>query len=85
MEIRTLGTFCRDSNKSEVHEIYYQRPNENVASLKRGRVREIVVIPDIGGLPDHSGISPDRLPFACRVDISAATPLSAFQGRDHGD
>jgi hypothetical protein len=48
-------------------------------------VREIVVIPDIAGLPDHAGMSPDRLPFACRVDISAATPLSAFQGRDHGD
>jgi hypothetical protein len=48
-------------------------------------VREIVVIPDIGSLPGHSGMSPDRLPFACCVDISAATPLSAFQGRDHGD
>jgi hypothetical protein len=30
-------------------------------------------------------VSPDRLPFADCVDISAATPTSAFQGRNHGD
>ena len=27
----------------------------------------------------------DRLPSADGVDISAATPISAFQGRNHGD
>jgi hypothetical protein len=61
--------------------------NKRLAIVKfhRVHVREIVVIPGIDGLPDQPGMSPGRLPFGCRVDISAATPLSAFQGRDHGD
>jgi hypothetical protein len=52
----------------------------------RVHLREIVVIsgPIIGGSGDP-GISPDRLPFSGGVDISAAIPLSALQGRNHGD
>jgi hypothetical protein len=48
-------------------------------------VREIVVIPGVDWAPDIRGIWPDRLPLRDGVDISAATPISAFQGRNHGD
>jgi hypothetical protein len=48
-------------------------------------IREIVVIPGIHWPPEIRGISPDRLPLRDGADISAATPISAFQGRNHGD
>src|SRR5216684_4175086 len=48
-------------------------------------VREIVVIPGVNRPPDIRGIGPDRLPLRDGADISAATPISAFQGRNHGD
>jgi hypothetical protein len=32
-----------------------------------------------------SATLPDRLPSRDGADISAATPTSGFQGRDHGD
>jgi hypothetical protein len=37
------------------------------------------------GLRAIKGISPDRLPSRDGADISAATPISGYQGRDHGD
>jgi hypothetical protein len=52
---------------------------------------EIVVIwvtersPDHPGFGPIRGISPDRLPFRHSADISPATPISGFQGRNHGD
>jgi hypothetical protein len=45
---------------------------------ERVHLREIVVIPGLG-------VSSGRLPFVDGVDISPATPTSAFQGRNHGD
>jgi hypothetical protein len=48
-------------------------------------LREIVVIPGVDWPPDIRGIWPDRLPLRDGADISAATPISAFQGRNHGD
>jgi hypothetical protein len=53
---------------------------------ERVHLREIVVIPGTDCPPGaEPGISPDRLPFADGADISAATPISPLQGRDHGD
>jgi hypothetical protein len=52
---------------------------------------EIAVILAIVGGSARSGfcaidaISPDRLPSRDGADISPATPISGFQGRDHGD
>jgi len=47
---------------------------------------EIVVIPGIDRLLGQSGAnSADRLPLADGADISAATPVSPLQGRNHGD
>jgi len=47
---------------------------------------EIVVIRGIDRLLGQSGaVSADRLPFADSADISAAIPISALQGRNHGD
>jgi hypothetical protein len=52
----------------------------------RVHLREIVVIfGTYWRLGRSRGISPDRLPFSGGVDISAAIPLSALQGRNHGD
>jgi hypothetical protein len=52
---------------------------------------EIAVILGMDGVAGWPGlcamdaISPDRLPSRDGADISAATPISGFQGRDHGD
>jgi hypothetical protein len=56
------------------------------AVAEKVHLREIVVIRRIGCPPGRSeSISPDRLPSADGADISPATPISAFQGRNHGD
>jgi hypothetical protein len=53
---------------------------------ERVHLCEIVVIPGIDCLTRAiEAISADRLPFADSADISAAIPLSALQGRNHGD
>jgi hypothetical protein len=52
---------------------------------ERVHLGEIVVIYRIGPAGRSRGISPDRLPLPGVVDISAATPINAFQGRNHGD
>jgi hypothetical protein len=53
---------------------------------ERVHLCEIVVIPCIDRLLGQSGgISADRLPFADGADISAAIPVSALQGQNHGD
>jgi hypothetical protein len=52
---------------------------------------EIAVILAMNGNTGRSrpcaieAISPDRLPSRDGADISPATPISGFQGRDHGD
>jgi hypothetical protein len=53
---------------------------------ERVHVREIVVIQGAGRQAGRPlGLSPDRLPFRGGVDISAATSINLFQGRNHGD
>ena len=57
---------------------------------ERVHLGEIVVISGAAAWPDGRpravrAISPDRLPSRDGADISAATPISGFQGRDHGD
>jgi hypothetical protein len=52
---------------------------------ERVHLCEIVVIPGIDRPLGPSAISADRLPFADGADISAAIPVSALQGRNHGD
>jgi hypothetical protein len=55
-----------------------------------GEIAVILGINGVAGSPrpvsgEVKGISPDRLPSCDGADISAATPISGFQGRDHGD
>jgi hypothetical protein len=52
---------------------------------ERVHVGEIGVILAATAGRATSDASPDRLPFPGGVDISAATPISPFQGRNHGD
>jgi hypothetical protein len=56
-----------------------------MVTSERVHVGEIAVIWTALGVRAFRDISPDRLPCVERVDISAATPISAFQGRNHGD
>jgi hypothetical protein len=64
-----------------------ERVNEIATRLaERVHLREIVVIlPPSSRVMAASGALAGRLPFADGADISAATPTSAFQGRNHGD
>jgi hypothetical protein len=56
-----------------------------MVTSQRVHIREIAVIPAALAGSANRDMSLDRLPCRERIDISAATPISAFQGRNHGD
>jgi hypothetical protein len=65
----------------------HRKLNETGTVVADGvHICEIAVIPPVDRLPRQGrDISPDRLPFPDCADISPATPISAYQGRNHGD
>jgi hypothetical protein len=66
--------------------IFWQVNAAGTLVSEKVHLREIVVIPGGDWLAGRSVASQGgRLPFAEGADISAATPISAFQGRNHGD